>query len=497
MNLFLELRRHGRLADKRHPMYEKSRFTRFWMYFMAVFWAGYLIFIGTTFAFGFEGAAVEPYHLLNSGLVFVLALDFLMRFPFQKTPTQEVKPYLLLPVRRNRLIDFLLIRSGLSGFNLLWLFLFAPFALITVTKFYGLWGVLTYCVGIWLLMVLNNYWFLLCKTLLSERIWWVLLPVAVYGGLALGMFLPDDSPVFDWFLELGEGFITGNAWVFLALLAGIGLMWWVNSRVIRRLIYDELNKTEDSTVRVKKLSEYKFLDRYGLVGEYMRLELKLMLRNKICRKSLITIVCAVAVISAVIGFTDIYNGAMSEFWVLYNYVIVSLLSFSTLMGYEGNYMDGLMTRRESIFALLRAKYALYTSALIVPFLLMLPGVVTGKQTLLQSVSWLLFTAGPISFCFFQVAVYNNRTVDLNAKMTARSNQGTGLQQLMAFAAFFLPAVVYAPLGLVFGETVARWALIALGLGFILTSRLWIRNVYRRLMQRRYQNMEGFRDSRQR
>ena len=497
MNLFLELRRHGRLADKRHPMYEKSRFARFWMYFMAVFWAGYLIFIGTMLAFGLEDAPMEPYHILNSGLVFILALDFLMRFPFQKTPTQEVKPYLLLPVRRNRLIDFLLIRSGLSGFNFIWMFLFVPFAFITVMKFYGLWGVLTYNLGIWLLMVLNNYWFLLCRTLLGERIWWVLLPVAVYGGLALGMFLPDDSLVFDWSLELGEGFITGNVWVFLAVLAGIGLMWWVNSRVIRRLIYDELNKTEDSTVRVKKLSEYKFLDRYGLVGEYMRLELKLMLRNKICRKSLITIVCAVAVISAVIGFTDIYNGVMSEFWVLYNYVIVTLLSFSTLMGYEGNYMDGLMTRRESIFALLRAKYVLYTAALIVPFLLMLPGVVTGKQTLLQSVSWLLFTAGPVSFCFFQVAVYNNRTVDLNAKMTARSNQGTGLQQLMAFAAFFLPAVVYAPLGLVFGETVARWTLIALGLGFILTSRLWIRNVYRRLMQRRYQNMEGFRDSRQR
>ena len=74
MNLFLELRRHGRLADKRHPMYEKSRFARFWMYFVAVFWAGYLIFIGTMLAFGFEDAAVEPYHLLNSGLVFILAL---------------------------------------------------------------------------------------------------------------------------------------------------------------------------------------------------------------------------------------------------------------------------------------------------------------------------------------------------------------------------------------------------------------------------------------
>ena len=39
MNLFLELRKHGKLAEKRHPMYEKSKFGKFWMYFMSVFWA--------------------------------------------------------------------------------------------------------------------------------------------------------------------------------------------------------------------------------------------------------------------------------------------------------------------------------------------------------------------------------------------------------------------------------------------------------------------------
>ena len=54
MNLFLELRKHGKLAEKRHPMYEKSKFGKFWMYFMSVFWAAYLIFFGTTFAFAFD-----------------------------------------------------------------------------------------------------------------------------------------------------------------------------------------------------------------------------------------------------------------------------------------------------------------------------------------------------------------------------------------------------------------------------------------------------------
>ena len=33
MSLFLDLRKHGKLAEKRNPMYEKSKFGKFWMYF--------------------------------------------------------------------------------------------------------------------------------------------------------------------------------------------------------------------------------------------------------------------------------------------------------------------------------------------------------------------------------------------------------------------------------------------------------------------------------
>ena len=176
MMIFNELRKHGRLASKRHPMYEKNKVAKIFGYIGVAFWAGYLIFFGTTFAFGFADMVPnrEPYHVMNAvALIFILALDFLLRIPFQKTPTQEVKPYLLLPVKRNRIIDFLLIRSGLSLFNLFWLFMFVPFSFITITKYFGISGVLTYLIGIWLLIVANNYWYLLCRTLINERIWWV------------------------------------------------------------------------------------------------------------------------------------------------------------------------------------------------------------------------------------------------------------------------------------------------------------------------------------
>lgn len=495
MSLFIELRKHGKLAAKRNPMYEKNKFGKFWMYLMAIFWAGYLMFFGTTFAFAFDGGATEAYHVLNSGLIFVMAIDFLMRFPFQKTPTQEVKPYLLLPIRRNRLIDFLLIRSGLSGFNFIWLFLFVPFAIITVTKFYGITGVLTYCIGIWLLMVFNNYWFLLCRTLIDQRIWWIILPVLVYGGIAAGMFIPDNSPLFEYSVNLGEGFITGNLLTFLGVLIAITVMWLINRALMVRLVYDELNKVEDT--KVKHVSEYKFLDRYGEIGEYMRLELKMLLRNKVCKTALRSAFLVVILFTGILSFTEAYDGQrMKGFIIVYNFIIFGILFLSNLMSYEGNYIDGLMSRKESIYTLLRAKYTLYSIAILIPLILMIPAMATGKLSILSCIAWAIFVAGGVYFCLFQLAVYNIKTVNLNAKMTNRHNMGTGLQNLIAGAAFGVPLILNYVLTTFLGETATAWVLIVTGAGFILTSRFWLKNVYHRFMKRRYKNMEGFRDSRQ-
>jgi len=43
--------------------------------------------------------------------------------------------------------------------------------------------------------------------------------------------------------------------------------------------------------------------------------------------------------------------------------------------------------------------------------------------------------------------------------------------------------------------VAHIILIVIGLGFIATHNLWIKNIYKRFMKRRYKNMEEFRASR--
>lgn len=74
--------------------------------------------------------------------------------------------------------------------------------------------------------------------------------------------------------------------------------------------------------------------------------------------------------------------------------------------------------------------------------------------------------------------------------------GTGMQNLISFAAFGLPLILLYTLQALFDDGTVAVIFIVIGIAFIATSRLWLQNVYRRFMKRRYRNMEGFRDSRQ-
>ena len=69
------------------------------------------------------------------------------------------------------------------------------------------------------------------------------------------------------------------------------------------------------------------------------------------------------------------------------------------MSYEGNYIDGLMSRKESIYTLLRAKYILYSIAILIPLFLMIPAMATGKLAVLSCIGWAVFVAAVyISAC---------------------------------------------------------------------------------------------------
>ena len=496
MNLYKIIKQNKKLAEKRNPAFDTNRFAKFLIYFMIVYWAAIFLFLGVSLPFMFEGLVpnMEPYHIMNQGFIYVMLADFLIRFMAQPSVSQEIKPYLLMPVKRKKLISILLLKSGLDSYNFMWFFVYVPFAFLTVIRFYGFGGMSLYLIGIWLIFVFNNYWYLLCKLLLGEKTLWLLLPTAVFGALGAAEFLLDGLPISRFTMDLGEGFIEGNSLSFLFMLACIGVLFFINLKLQQRMIYNEISKKEDT--KIKHVSEYKFLDKYGEVGEYLRLEIKLITRNKTVKTQFRMGLIVMLGFSFALAFTDVYDGSyMTSFICLYNYAVLPIMTLGQVMSFEGNYIDGLMSRKESIFNLLRAKYYLTTLIILVPFLIMMFPIAKGKITLLAAIAYLIFVAGFVFFMLLQLAVYNTRTLPLNSNLMKSNKSSNWIQGLVTGCAFMLPLLIDKLLSALLQEEVAYILLILIGLGFIATHNLWIKNIYKRFMKHRYKNMEEFRASR--
>ena len=496
MNLYKIIKQNQKLAEKRNPAFETNRFAKFLMYFMIVYWVALFLFFGVMLPFMFEDIApnMEPYHIMNQGILYVMAADFLLRFMAQPSVSQEIKPYLLMPVKRKKLISLLLLKSGLDGYNFIWFFVYVPFAFLTVIRFYGFGGLFLYLLGLWLIFVFNNYFYLLCKLLLGEKTIWLLLPIGIFGALGAAEFLIDGLPISRFTMNLGEGFIEGNPLSFLFIIACIGVMFFINMKLQLRMIYNEISKKEDT--KIKRVSEYKFLDKYGEVGEYIRLEIKLITRNKTVKTQFRMGIIVMLAFSIVLAFTDVYDGTnMKSFICLYNYAVLPIMTLGQVMCFEGNYIDGLMSRKESIFNLLRAKYYLTSLIIVVPFIVMMLPISEGKITLLSAIAYLIFVMGFVFFMLLQLAVYNTRSLPLNANLMKSNKSSNWIQGLVTSFAFFLPFMIDSILTALFPKEVGNIILIVIGLGFIVTHNLWIKNIYKRFMKRRYKNMEEFRASR--
>ena len=496
MNLYKIIKQNQKLAEKRNPAFDTNRFAKFLMYFMIIYWAALFLFFGVMLPFMFEELVpnMEPYHIMNQGILYVMAADFLMRFIGQPSVSQEIKPYLLMPVKRKKLISMLLLKSGLDGYNFIWFFVYVPFAFLTVIRFYGFGGMFLYLLGLWLIFVFNNYFYLLCKLLLGEKTIWLLLPIGIFGALGAAEFLIDGLPISRFTMNLGEGFIEGNPLSFLFILACIGIMFFINMKLQLRMIYNEISKKEDT--KIKRVSEYKFLDKYGEVGEYIRLEIKLITRNKTVKTQFRMGIIVMLAFSVLLAFTDVYDGTnMKSFICLYNYAVLPIMTLGQVMCFEGNYIDGLMSRKESIFNLLRAKYYLTSLIIVVPFIIMMLPISEGKITLLSAIAYLIFVMGFVFFMLLQLTVYNTRTLPLNANLMKSNKSSNWIQGLVTSFAFFLPFIIDTTLTALFPKEVANIILIVIGLGFIVTHNLWIKNIYKRFMKRRYKNMEEFRASR--
>lgn len=477
-------------------MFEKNMTMKVFGYILVAFWAVYLIMLGVTTYYAFEGTALEAFDWVDGGMVWFLIVDFLSRFAMQETPAQNIKQYKLCNIPGSFLLHTFLCRMGLQAYNLFWAFFFVPFGVMAIPRFYGLMGLAGFLLGWWVMFVLNSYWYLFWRTLINRNYLYCIVPLLLYAVVAyFGIFFDEGNQwLFQASILLMRGFCQWSPFSWLIVLVLIVPLYVINYRLQRVAVYVEIAKTE--MVKQVKGSNMTFLDHFGIIGEYLKLELKSVVRNLVVRKQFITGALCMLMLCGLFSFSNVYDEMpfMRIFICIYCFNCLGVMTLTTILCAEGNYIDGLMVRHETILSLLKAKYYFQCLILLVPLLFSLMPIVEGKITWVMALGCLFFTSGVVFPFLFQLAVYNDSTIHLNEKLT-RTGRDTKVQMLMSGAALFLPMLFMYALVQTAGDDIAALAMLIIGGVGTALHPFWLRNIYHRFMQRRYQNMDGFRNSR--
>lgn len=494
LKLYLLLRKNVKLSERRNVMFDANRFGRLFTYLWMSILAIEFIALGTFL--GWMGATEDTPELIFYITPLLLILDFLGRFATQQTPLMLVKPYLLMPISKYAAIDCFLVGQMVSSGNLVWMTLFAPYAFIVCCGGLSVWQTLGMLCLLHLMVVCNSQWYLLVRTLVNRSMLWWLLPATVYGTMVLPFFVLSDAQI-EQLIDVTAGPLeefafSGSSFLVHAVL--LIVLAAANRRLQMRFIYDEISKQEKT--KLKHVSQLSSLDRFGQIGEYLKLEIKSTMRNKAMRTRFIQGVCFITFFSLMIAFTSAYDSTFERnFWCLYAFIFFGSVNLSKVMCAEGNYIDLLMVHEENILTLLLAKYYFYCAILLLPLTITLIPVIAGKFTLIMVLAYLLTTTGPVYLLLFQMAVYNKQTQPLNEKITGKNQLENKWQAIASMTAMFAPIIEVYLLMAFFGTDVAYWVLFAIGLAVTLSVPLWMRNIYSRMMGRRYENLEGFHSTR--
>jgi len=99
----------------------------------------------------------DPFNTVNQFLFFWFLADLLMRFFFQKLPVMSIKPLLALPVKKNKIVHYVLGKSVLSFFNFLPLFTVIPFGITLLFQGYDTASIVNWMVLLFICTQIINF----------------------------------------------------------------------------------------------------------------------------------------------------------------------------------------------------------------------------------------------------------------------------------------------------------------------------------------------------
>jgi hypothetical protein len=490
--MVLTLLSHGWKKFTRSAAFTKEVTASIFLGLMAVMMIGYSLGLGfglnTIITKALDQA--DSFTFLNMLLLYYFVIEFIMRYMIQNVPVLDVQPYLHLPIRRSRIMHFLLVKSLGHVLNFLVLLLFTPFACTVVAQKFGATGAWHWLLSIWAISLCMHYVVILFKKKLDETLWGILTIVLLFSGLAAADYyqwfrLSDVSAAL--FLAAAE-----HAYVLIVLLAALALLYFFNFRFFLEGVYadDQVIRKSNTT----KTQDISFLQNFGGIGDWINLELKFILRNKRPRTVLImTVFFMFYGLLFYVGDMFGNSAGMLLFAGLLMTGIFMMNYGQFLFSWQASHFDFTLTRPVSLRQYIESKYWLINTITLSCFLLTIPYGYFGWHIIMMHAAVTLFNMGVNIFIVLNMAMWGPKKLTLT-KGGSLNYEGLGAAQwVMGIPIMVSPYVLYLPFSLFGYPNLGLIAIAAAGLLGIILRRYFLTLTTNRLQKLKYSIAEGFRN----
>ncbi len=447
-----------------------------------------IIFLGAGIGgfYALRDMGLDPLKTINKVFVYYFIFDLIIRLLLQKIPVMNIRPMLVLPIKRPVIVNFSIGKTMLSFFNILHAFLFVPFTVVLLKEGYDPTGVLLWHFSLICLFYCNNF----LNILLNNKDNLFIIFLALVAALGASQYY-DLFDVTAYTSVFFDG-LYSSKWMFALPLAGMAALYIVTHKYLMSNLY--LDAGLAAKHKVAKTEELNWLNQFGNIGTFLKNDIRLIKRNK--RSKTTVIMSVMFLFYGLFFFTGMIEAYSSPVMQMFGGIFVTggfLFTFGQFVpSWDSSYYPLMMTQNIPYKGYLYAKWWLIVIATAVSTIAASFYIYFGWHIYLMIIVGAVYNIGFNSHLVLLGGAYTKTPVDLTSSRGAFGDKKAFNMKTMLISVpkLVLPMILYG-LGTLHSQNTGLILVAAAGvLGFIFRDRVFalIEKVY---MTEKYATIDAY------
>ena len=433
-----------------------------------------------------DSEQMEPLPGFFKYAVYLWLGDLIIRYFFQKMPATLVKPLLIQNVRKKTIVNYCIVKSALSFFNFVNLLMGIAVFLRMISLETGFLNSFLFALSFTIFLWANNF----LVQLLNHVTKFALPFLVVFAGiLALDYFKYIDATSYTkYFFEF--------LYNYPILIVVVAVYFLVLLKACQRFYFKNLSL--DSVVVVKKETykyyDLSFLNRFGKLAPFLKLDLKLLTRNK--RTRTVWTMSGLFLLYGLLVFTmDMYRDNMI-FTMLGAFIIPG--GFMQLFGqyvpsWDSSYYPLMMTQNIPYRRYLESKWLIMVLGTLVSMILASFYLFFGLEIYLAILAFGCYNIGWNCYMSLITGAFIRSKIDLSSNKNAFGDSKAFNVQtlLLAIPTLGIPMILYTVLNLFLSFKIVVVVFIVIGLLGILLKKTMFNLIEKLYKSQKYKTLQAY------